>query len=201
MKNRDIFLRDPATAKLMNNGQARINDGMTPQEWATLREELSNFVCEGQYADGMLRILEAFLGRVGGNTDQSGAWVSGFYGSGKSHLLKMLGHLWANTVFSDGATARSLVPRLPAEIEAALKELDTAGRRAPAAFTPRLGRCRPGAGRAPGSPSSDIILRSCGLPEQYRLAKFCLYLKANGFYDAGEKRGRGQGQGFPAGTE
>jgi hypothetical protein len=74
MKNRDIFLRDPATAKLMNNGQARINDGMTPQEWATLREELSNFVCEGQYADGTLRILEAFLGRVGG-TDQSGAWV------------------------------------------------------------------------------------------------------------------------------
>ncbi|MEI6785682.1 MAG: BREX system P-loop protein BrxC, partial [Verrucomicrobiota bacterium] len=129
MKNRDIFLRDPATAKLMNNGQARINEGMTPQEWATLREELSNFVCEGQYADGMLRILEAFLGRVGG-TDQSGAWVSGFYGSGKSHLLKMIGHLWMNTVFPDGATARSLVPRLPAEIEAALKELDTAGRRA-----------------------------------------------------------------------
>ena len=66
MKNREIFLRDPATAKLMNNGQARINDGMTAQEWATLRDELSNFVCEGQYADGMVRILEAFLGRVGG---------------------------------------------------------------------------------------------------------------------------------------
>src|ERR1035437_3531769 len=127
MKNRDIFLRDPATAKLMNNGQARISDGMTAQEGVTLREELSHFVCEGQYADGMLRVLEAFLGRVGG-TDQSGAWVSGFYGSGKSHLLKMIGHLWVNTVFPEGTTARSLVPRLPAEIEAALKELDTRGR-------------------------------------------------------------------------
>ncbi len=182
MKNREIFLRDPATAKLMNNGQARINDGMTPQEWATLREELSNFVCEGQYADGMLRILEAFLGRVGG-TDQTGAWVSGFYGSGKSHLLKMLGHLWVNTVFpGDGATARSLVPHLPSEIEAALKELDTAGRRA--------GRLHAAFGALPsGSAESTrltilgIILRSCGLPDQYRLAKFCLYLKNNGFYN------------------
>ena len=41
------------------------------------------------------------------------ARVSGFYGSGKSHLLKMIGHLWVNTEFPDGATARSIVPRLP----------------------------------------------------------------------------------------
>src|ERR1035437_3334427 len=178
MKNRDIFLRDPATAKLMNNGQARINDGMTAQEWATLRVELSNFVCEGQYACGMLRILEAFLGRVGG-TDQSGAWVSGFYGSGKSHLLKMLGHLWVNTVLPDGATARSLVSRLPAEIEAALKELDTAGRRA-GGMHAALGALPSGSGESTRLTILGIILRSCGLPEQYRLAKFCLYLKKHG---------------------
>jgi len=194
MKNRDIFLRDPATAKLMNNGQARINDGMTAQEWATLREELSNFVCEGQYADGMLRILEAFLGRVGG-TDQSGAWVSGFYGSGKSHLLKMIGHLWINTVFPDGATARSLVPRLPAEIEAALKELDTAGRRA-GGMHAALGALPSGSGESTRLTILGIILRSCGLPEQYRLAKFCLYLKANSFYDQVKNEVEAQGKDF-----
>jgi len=194
MKNRDIFLRDPATAKLMNNGQARINDGMTPQEWATLRDELSNFVCEGQYAEGMLRILEAFLGRVGG-TDQSGAWVSGFYGSGKSHLLKMLGHLWVNTVFPDGATARSLVPRLPAEIEAALKELDTAGRRA-GGIHAAFGTLPSGSGESTRLTILGIILRSCGLPEQYRLAKFCLYLKANGFYDQVKKEVEAKGKDF-----
>jgi hypothetical protein len=194
MKNRDIFLRDPATAKLMNNGQARINDGMTSLEWATLREELSNFVCEGQYADGMLRILEAFLGRVGG-TDQSGAWVSGFYGSGKSHLLKMLGHLWVNTVFPDGATARSLVPRLPAEIEAALKELDTAGRRA-GGMHAALGALPSGSGESTRLTILGIILRSCGLPEQYRLAKFCLYLKTNGFYERVKKEVEASGKDF-----
>ena len=194
MKNRDIFLRDPATAKLMNNGQARISDGMTAQEWATLREELSNFVCEGQYADGMLRILEAFLGRVGG-TDQSGAWVSGFYGSGKSHLLKMIGHLWNNTVFPDGATARSLVPRLPAEIEAALKELDTAGRRA-GGMHAAFGALPSGSAESTRLTILGIILRSCGLPDQYRLAKFCLYLKNNGFYDQVRKEVEVSGKDF-----
>jgi hypothetical protein len=194
MKNRDIFLRDPATAKLMNNGQARINDGMTEQEEATLREELSNFVCEGQYADGMLRILEAFLGRVGG-TDQSGAWVSGFYGSGKSHLLKMLGHLWRNTVFRDGATARSLVPRLPAEIEAVLKELDTAGRRAGGLHS-AFGALPSGSAESTRLTILGIILRSCGLPDQYRLAKFCLYLKNNNFFDAVKKEVEAAGKNF-----
>ena len=181
MKNRDIFLRDPATAKLMNNGQARISDGMTAQEWVTLREELSHFVCEGQYADGMLRILETFLGRVGG-TDQSGAWVSGFYGSGKSHLLKMIGHLWVNTVLPDGTTARSLVPRLPTEIEAALKELDTRGRQSGGVHA-AFGALPSGSAESTRLTILGIILRSCGLPDQYRLAKFCLYLKNNGFYD------------------
>ena len=194
MKNRDIFLRDPATAKLMNNGQARINDGMTLQEWATLREELSNFVCEGQYADGTLRILEAFLGRVGG-TDQSGAWVSGFYGSGKSHLLKMIGHLWMNTAFPDGATARSLVPRLPAEIEAALKEMDTAGRRA-GGMHAAFGTLPSGSGESTRLAILGIILRSCGLPEKYSLAKFCLYLKNNGFYDQVKKEVEAGGKDF-----
>lgn len=194
MKNREIFLRDPATAKLMNNGQARINDGMTPQEWATLREELSNFVCEGQYADGMLRILEAFLGRVGG-TDQSGAWVSGFYGSGKSHLLKMLGHLWVNTVFPDGATARSLVPHLPPEIEAALKELDTAGRRA-GGMHAAFGALPSGSAESTRLTILGIILRSRGLPEKYGLAKFCLYLKNNGFYDQVKKEVEAAGKDF-----
>jgi hypothetical protein len=194
MKNREIFLRDPATAKLINNGQARINDGMTAQEWATLREELSNFVCEGQYADGFLRIIEAFLSRLGA-TDQSGAWVSGFYGSGKSHLLKMIGHLCKNTVFPDGATARSLVPRLPAEIGAALKELDTAARRA-GGMHAAFGALPSGSAESTRLTILGIILRSCGLPDQYRLAKFCLYLKKNDFYDAVKKDVEDAGRDF-----
>ena len=169
MNNRELFLRDPATAQLMNNGQARISDGVTPQERKVLqkelREELSNFVCEGQYAEGMLRIMDSFQSHIGG-TNQPAAWVSGFYGSGKSHLLKMLGHLWVNTEFpEDGVTARSLVPALPAEVEAALKELDTQARRSGGLHS-ALGILPSGSSESVRLTILGILLRSCGLPEQ-----------------------------------
>ncbi|MCA9057797.1 MAG: BREX system P-loop protein BrxC, partial [Planctomycetaceae bacterium] len=193
LNNRDLFLRDPATTQLMNNGQARIVDGMTEREMQTLREELANFVCEGQYADGMRRILESFLAHVGG-TNQPAAWVSGFYGSGKSHLLKMLCHLWANTGFPEhGDTARTLVPELPTDIQEALRELDTQGR--------RFGGLHAASGTLPAGGSDSvrltvlgIILRSMGLPATYAQARFCLYLRNNGFFDqvkaAVEKAGK-----------
>lgn len=195
MKNRDLFLRDPAVTPLMNNGQARIDDGMTDQERQTLREELSNFVCEGQYADGTLRILESFLGHLGG-TSQPAAWVSGFYGSGKSHLLKMLCHLWVNTEFpEDGVQARSLVPDLPADVADALKELDTQGR--------RLGGLHAASGTLPAGGGESvrltvlgILLRSKGLPPTYAQAKFCLYLRNNGFYDVVKSAVESKGKDF-----
>jgi len=182
MKNRELFQRDPAVARLMNNGQARIDEGKSQQERQTLYEELSHFVCEGQYKSGMLRILESYLANLG-NTSQPAAWVSGFYGSGKSHLLKMLCHLFANTEFPEnGATARGLVPSLPSEIAAALKELDTQGR--------RLGGLHAASGTLPAGGGGSvrltvlgIFLRSMGLPEAFAQAKFCLYLKNNKFLD------------------
>ncbi len=195
MRNRDIFLRDPATAKLMNNGQARINHDLSSQERATLREELTNFVCEGQYADGTIRILESFLGQIG-STNQPAAWVSGFYGSGKSHLLKMLGHLWVNTEFpEDGATARSLVQRLPHEVEAALKELDTQGRRA-GGLHAAFGTLPAGGSESVRLTVLGIILRSCGLPETYAQAKFCLYLRNNGFLNLVKASVESKGKDF-----
>jgi len=182
MKNRELFQRDPAVARLMNNGQARITDGMTDKEFETLREELSNFVCEGQYASGMQRILDSYLGNLG-NTSQPAAWVSGFFGSGKSHLLKMLCHLWVNTVFEkDGATARTLVPHLPSETEASLRELDTQGRRYGGLHS-ASGTLPAGGGGSVRLTVSGIISRSMGLPESYPQARFCLFLKNNGFLE------------------
>ncbi len=193
--NRDLFTRDPATTRLMNNGQARIADGLTEKELLTLREELANFVCEGQYADGMRRILESFLAQIGG-TSQPAAWVSGFYGSGKSHLLKMLCHLWANTPFPEfGDTARTLVPDLPQDVAEALRELDTQGR--------RFGGLHAASGTLPAGGSDSvrltvlgIILRSMGLPTTYAQARFCLYLRNNGFLEQVQQRVEAAGKAF-----
>ncbi len=145
---------------------------------AELRGELETFVCEGQYADGVQKIIRSFLDNLG-KTSQRGAWVSGFFGSGKSHLLKMLCHLWQDTAFADGATARSLVPSIPEDLRALLRELDTAGKRA--------GGLIAAAGALPSGTTDNvrltilaILLRAVGLPEQYPQARFCLWLHSQG---------------------
>ena len=53
-----------------------------------------HFVCEGQYADGIEKIIRSYLDNHTSKSSQRAAWVSGFFGSGKSHVLKMLCHLW-----------------------------------------------------------------------------------------------------------
>lgn len=195
MKNRELFLRDPVTTKLSNNGQARINDGMSSQEWTTLHEELSSFVCEGQYAAGILRMLESFISHIG-STSQPASWVSGFYGSGKSHLLKMLGHLWVNTAFpADGVTARALVPHLPDDVVAALKELDTRGRQS-GGLHAIFGTLPAGGAESVRLTVLGAILRSKGLPENYSQAKFCLYLKQYGFYEGVKTSIEAKGKDF-----
>ena len=49
MKNREIFQRDPAVTKLLNDGVAAVTESATRKEIETLRYELEHFVCEGQY--------------------------------------------------------------------------------------------------------------------------------------------------------
>ena len=186
MKNRELFQRDPVTSPLANNGQARIADSLTDKAMDELRAELSTFVCEGQYEDGILRIVESFLGNLN-NTNQPAAWVSGFYGSGKSHLLKMLCHLWVNTTFdADGVAARSLVPKLSHEVQAVLKELDTRGRQT-GGLHAVSGTLPSGSGQSVRLTVLGMILRSQSLPESFAQAKFCLWLKANGILEAVQK--------------
>ena len=183
MKIYESLARDPRSHALANSGQARITAAADERAIAELRAELETFVCDGQYGDAIERILRSYLK----NLDlprQDAAWVSGFFGSGKSHLLKMLGHLWVDTEFNDGATARGLVHGLPDEVQALLRELDTQvarSKRPPIAC----------AGTLP-SGSSDfvkmtvltVILEAQGLPKQYAQADFCFWLKEQGFIES-----------------
>ena len=180
MTIQELLQRDPSRP-LVNQGQARIADKRDERAIAELQAELRSFVCEGQYADGIARIVESFLKNLA-HTSQQAAWVSGFFGSGKSHLLKMLAHLWVDTVFPDGSTARSLVPDIPDDLRSAFRELDTAGKRS--------GGLAAAAGSLP-SGSTDLVrqtvlgvlLRGVGLPDQYSQAQFVLWLQAHGYLD------------------
>ena len=181
MKNREIFQRDPAVTKLLNDGVAAVTESATRKEIETLRYELEHFVCEGQYKGGLIRILESYLGNAD-STVQPAAWVSGFFGSGKSHLLKMFRHLWVDSQFeSDGATARGLT-QLPDEVSDLLKELDTLGKRC-GGLHAASGTLPSGGGESVRLAVLSIILRSKGLPSSLPQAQFCIWLQKNNIYE------------------
>ena len=193
MKNREVFQRDPAATKLLNDGVAAVNEALSAKEIETLRYELEHFVCEGQYKEGMIRILESYLGNVD-STVQPAAWISGFYGSGKSHLEKMLRHLWIDTKFNDGVTARALAS-LPAEVKDLLKELSTLGKRC-GALHAAAGTLPSGGGNSVRLTVLAIIFRSKGLPETLPQARFCLWLQKAGIYTKVRKSVEAAGKDF-----
>jgi hypothetical protein len=179
----ELFDRDPRTARLANNGQARITDSADEKARAELRAELETFVCDGQFGDALQRIFDRYLANLG-TPRQDSAWVSGFFGSGKSHLLKMLTHLWVDTAFEDGSTARSLVRELPDEVEAQLRELDTQGRRTGKPTVAAAGTLLGGSVDHVRHTVLSILLRACGWPAQYPQAMFCFWLREQGLLDA-----------------
>ena len=181
-KIHELLERDPRTGVLANKGQARIVDAAEPALDGEDRAELASFVCDGRFADGLERILERFLADIGGKR-QEAAWVSGFFGSGKSHLLKMLAHLWTNRTFSDGVSARALVPGgLPAEIRDALAELDTCARRIGKPPFAAAGTLLGGNERV-RSAVLQILLRARGMPTGIPQARFCFWLRDEGILD------------------
>lgn len=188
-----LLERDPRTTELANKGQARIGEAPDGTEDEALRAELETFVCDGRFADGLTRILERFVADFG-RKRQEAAWVSGFYGSGKSHLLKMLTHLWIDTKFQDNATARGLVPGgLPEELRAAFAELDTCARRAGRPRFAAAGTLLSGAERVRAA-VLEILLRARRLPAGIPQARFLFWLEENGLLDRVraevEERGR-----------
>ena len=183
MNVHDVLHRDPRTARLANNGQARIVDASDQPALDELRAELETFVCDGQFGDALQRILDRYLANLG-TPKQDSAWVSGFFGSGKSHLLKMLAHLWRNTEFPDGSTARGLVhDRLPDEVHAQLQELDTHARRAGRPPVAAAGTLLGGSVDHVRHSVLQILLRAGGWPTQYPQATFCFWLRGQGLLD------------------
>lgn len=180
-KNKDLFYRDPTETKIPNDGVAKVARPETEQQWRVLEWELKSFVCEGEYERGLERILDSFLKNLG-QSQQPAAWVSGFYGSGKSHLCRVLEYLWRDVELPSGETARSLVS-VPIDIEAHLRELSTAGRRLGGLWS-AAGTLGAGRSQAVRLAFLSVIFESAGLPEQYPLARFVLWSHDNDYFDA-----------------
>ena len=80
---------------------------------SSLYVELSEYVLTDEVAKRLERFLDAYNDYHGAN----GVWVSGFFGSGKSHLLKILALLLENREVG-GSTALDLfLPKIPQDDE------------------------------------------------------------------------------------
>lgn len=178
MLNRDIYNKAPQENRLVNNGVAEVSEDHSEAAQAILRYELESFVCDGQYEKGLETILDKFLLNLDSGSEQPGVWISGFYGSGKSHLAKMLRTLWTDYQFTDGATARSLA-KLPTGVFEHLKELSTQGKRH-GALHAAAGKLGAGAGDKVRLALLGIVFKSKGLPEQYNQAQLVLWMKREG---------------------
>lgn len=182
MLNREIYVKPPEANQLINNGVAEVSEDFSEAALKVLRYELETFVCDGQYEQGLEKILTSFVRNLASQTGQPGVWISGFYGSGKSHLAKMLRALWTDFPFSDGATARGIA-HLPSPISDALIELTTAGIRQ-SRLHAAAGKLGSGSGNNVRLALLNIIFKSVGLPEQYAQAQFVMWLKREGLFDA-----------------
>ena len=188
MRNIDIYQKDPSKNKLVNDGVASLNDNKEN----VLRYELETFVCDGRYEEGIEHILRTYLANLG-QAQQPGVWVSGFYGSGKSHLVKMLSLLWSNKPFSDGATPRGITD-LPPSVSDLLKELSTAEK--------RHGYLHSASGTLKANDDSNsvrsallaLIFKSVDLPSKYHLASFVLWLKEEGIFEDIKKKVSAEGK-------
>jgi hypothetical protein len=191
--NRELFYRDPTQTKIPNDGVAQVVWPETAQQWDVLRWELHSFVCDGQYARGLERILDSFLTNLS-QAQQPAVWVSGFYGSGKSHLVRVLEHLWRDVELPNGECARDLVT-LTDEIRDHLTELSTAGKRLGGLWS-AAGTLASGKSDAVRLAFLSILFESAGLPTQYEHARFTIWAKENGYLDAVRAAVEAQGRTF-----
>ena len=80
MKLNEVFAKDV---------QRPIEGVIKADDTAHLGIEVDEYVLTNEAAKGLELLLEAYTNY----TNANGVWISGFFGSGKSHLLKMLAHL------------------------------------------------------------------------------------------------------------
>lgn len=69
-----------------------------------IKQELEEYVVTRELQKHFADFFSSYKRGIVGTTDKMGVWISGFFGSGKSHFLKILSYLLANKVV-DGRSA------------------------------------------------------------------------------------------------
>lgn len=86
---RDLFAKD---INRSINGVVKVQDSKD----GSIRQELDEYVVTRELQRHFATFFKAYGDAIDVRTDKIGVWISGFFGSGKSHFLKMLSYLLEN---------------------------------------------------------------------------------------------------------
>ena len=105
MRIQDMFERD-ITRNI--NGVIKVGQ----DDDANVEQELSEYVITKELYHHFSTFFNAYEPALDAPTDKMGVWISGFFGSGKSHFLKMLSYLLSNKKANGKAAIDYLAPQM-----------------------------------------------------------------------------------------
>ena len=63
------------------------------EEESRKKQELEEYVCTQEVIKNIRTFFSAYKKSINQPTEQVGSWITGFFGSGKSHFLKIVSYL------------------------------------------------------------------------------------------------------------
>jgi hypothetical protein len=108
MKIKEIFKKDLFRPI---NGVIKVGDESAGSVW----QELDEYVITGELQKHFQKFFSKYLEAVDnphdvGGLNDNGVWVSGFFGSGKSHFIKIISHLLQNHTVTNPETGETRRP-------------------------------------------------------------------------------------------
>ena len=89
-----MFIKDMFAKPIDRDIKGVIKVGQADDE--NIKQELEEYVVTRELQKHFTDFFASYKKGINGHTDKMGVWISGFFGCGKSHFLKILSYLLEN---------------------------------------------------------------------------------------------------------
>lgn len=93
---------------------------------SNVRQELEEYVVTRELQKHFAQFFSSYKNGITGHTDKMGVWISGFFGSGKSHFLKILSYVLENRSIDGKRAVDYFIEDKKIENQAVLADMDLA---------------------------------------------------------------------------